>query len=277
MVIAILAALLLPALAQAKVKAQRVECMNNIHQIELAINMYAGDNKDKLPASTTVGSWAWDLPWDIGDQMIANGMQKKTFYCTGTRPRFTDADDFDGVDPKPAANYSLWTFGQPNFHVCGYLFAFQSPFLSPTNRNSTLQPESVAISSLPGSPTMPPQPNSDRVLIADATISASASDTYANRNSANFTSVDGGYAPHGVTKPHISPHLNGGIPVGGTLGFKDGHGAWRKFNVPGRRSSADREQPCLPLALRPSRTAPRRHDSSTGSPPPYPSPEPCRA
>ena len=166
-IIAILAALLLPALAQAKVKAQRVECMDNIHQIELAINMYAGDNKDKLPASTTVGSWAWDLPWDIGDQMIANGMQKKTFYCTGTKPRFTDADNFDGV------------------------------------------------------------------LIADATISASASDTYANRNSANFTSVDGGYAPHGVTKPHISPHLNGGIPVGGTLGFKDGHGAWRKFNAPG--------------------------------------------
>jgi prepilin-type N-terminal cleavage/methylation domain-containing protein len=126
-IISILAALLLPALTKAKVKAKRVECMNNIHQIELAINMYAGDNRDKLPAfsSTAVGAWLWDLPWDIGDQMIANGMQKKTFYCSGTAPRFTDLDNFMGVDPPPTANYSLWTFGQPTFHVCGYLFAFQ--------------------------------------------------------------------------------------------------------------------------------------------------------
>jgi prepilin-type N-terminal cleavage/methylation domain-containing protein len=234
-IIAILAALLLPALTKAKVKAKRLECLNDIHQIELALNMYAGDNKDKLPAfpSTVTGAWVWDLPWDIGDQLIANGMQKKTFYCSGTAPRFTDADNFAGVDPPPAANYSLWTFGQPTFHVCGYLFAFQSPFLSPTNRNSTLQPETIAVNSLPEAPRMPPQPNSDRVLIADATISRSASDSYATRNSANFTSVDGGYAPHGVTKPHITPHLNGSLPAGGTLGFKDGHGAWRKFDAPG--------------------------------------------
>src|ERR1019366_5639046 len=130
-IIAILAALLLPALTKAKVKAKRIECLNNVHQIELAVNMYAGDNRDKLPAfpSTVTGAWVWDLPWDIGDQLIANGMQKKTFYCSGTAPRFTDADNWAGVDPPPAANYSLWTFGQPTFHVCGYLFAFQSPFL----------------------------------------------------------------------------------------------------------------------------------------------------
>ena len=231
-IIAILAALLLPALTKAKVKAKRVECMNNIHQIELALNMYAGDNKDKLPAfpPTAVGAWGWDLPWDIGDQMIANGMQKKTFYCSGTAPRFTDADNWAGVDSPPAPNYSLWTFGSPTFHVCGYLFAFQSPFLLLTNRNTTLQPEPIPVSTLPGAAQLPPLPNSDRVLIADATISASASDTYANRNSANFTAVDGGYAPHGVTKPHITPHLNGSIPAGGMVGFKDGHGEWRKFD-----------------------------------------------
>jgi prepilin-type N-terminal cleavage/methylation domain-containing protein len=232
-IIAILAALLLPALTKAKVKAKRVECLNNIHQIELALNMYAGDSKDKLPAfpsTAAPGAWLWDLPWDIGDQMIANGMQKKTFYCSGTAPRFTDADNWAGVDPPPTPNYSLWTFGQPTFHVCGYLFAFQSPFLSITNRNSTMQPEPIAVNSLPGSPTLPPQPNSDRVLVADATISRSASDTYANRNSAVFNEVDGGYAPHGVTKPHITPHLNGSLPSGGMVGFKDGHGEWRRFD-----------------------------------------------
>jgi type II secretory pathway pseudopilin PulG len=42
----ILAALLLPALAAAKEKAQCIYCLNNIKQLGLALNMYATDNHD---------------------------------------------------------------------------------------------------------------------------------------------------------------------------------------------------------------------------------------
>ena len=48
-IIAILASLLLPALAAAKVRAQRTVCMNNLHEIALAFQMYAGDNHDSCP------------------------------------------------------------------------------------------------------------------------------------------------------------------------------------------------------------------------------------
>src|SRR5438067_535540 len=48
-IIAILAAMLLPALARAKDKAARTTCVNNNHQLVLAMNMYAADNKDFLP------------------------------------------------------------------------------------------------------------------------------------------------------------------------------------------------------------------------------------
>src|SRR5262249_49532629 len=48
-VIAILAALLLPALTRAKQKAQGVYCLNNVKQFIAATHLYGGDSEDKLP------------------------------------------------------------------------------------------------------------------------------------------------------------------------------------------------------------------------------------
>src|SRR5271155_5566175 len=44
-IIAILAAMLLPALASAKLRAQQANCINNLKQLQLASQMYYDDNK----------------------------------------------------------------------------------------------------------------------------------------------------------------------------------------------------------------------------------------
>ena len=50
-IIAILAALLLPALAKAKLKATQATCLSNQKQLGLAFQMYGADNGDKIVAS----------------------------------------------------------------------------------------------------------------------------------------------------------------------------------------------------------------------------------
>ena len=48
-IIAILASLLLPALSQAKRRAQAISCLNNMRQLQVANIMYSGDNSDLIP------------------------------------------------------------------------------------------------------------------------------------------------------------------------------------------------------------------------------------
>jgi prepilin-type N-terminal cleavage/methylation domain-containing protein len=57
-IIGILAALLLPALAASKTKAYQAQCVNNLKQLGLAIEMYAGDHDDRLPGPLWQGLYA---------------------------------------------------------------------------------------------------------------------------------------------------------------------------------------------------------------------------
>ncbi|MBI3876804.1 MAG: type II secretion system protein, partial [Verrucomicrobia bacterium] len=50
-IIAILAAMMLPALSRAKSKAQRISAISNLKQVGLAARLWSGDNSDRMPAS----------------------------------------------------------------------------------------------------------------------------------------------------------------------------------------------------------------------------------
>jgi prepilin-type N-terminal cleavage/methylation domain-containing protein len=59
-VIAILAALLLPALAGAKEKGKRIACLSNLKQVGLGLTLYTDSYQEKMPSAITYGSTPGD-------------------------------------------------------------------------------------------------------------------------------------------------------------------------------------------------------------------------
>ena len=55
-IIAILAALLFPAISTAKAKARRLACMNNLKQVNLGVRMYSDDSSDATPSPGTAAA-----------------------------------------------------------------------------------------------------------------------------------------------------------------------------------------------------------------------------
>jgi prepilin-type N-terminal cleavage/methylation domain-containing protein/prepilin-type processing-associated H-X9-DG protein len=119
-IIAILAALLLPALARAKIRAQAIQCMNNSRQLMFAWRLYTEDNQDQLLCAWTsmggsVGtgtiapSWVpSDLELDYanpsaqGNWDYANTIEKSPMwlYCGKNRGIWhCPADPSTGKDP----------------------------------------------------------------------------------------------------------------------------------------------------------------------------------
>jgi hypothetical protein len=74
LMIPIFAAMLLPALAAAKARAQTINCVNNERQLALALEIYAGNNSNHFPAST---NWC---------DAIKSNVTPNIFKCPAANP-----------------------------------------------------------------------------------------------------------------------------------------------------------------------------------------------
>jgi prepilin-type N-terminal cleavage/methylation domain-containing protein/prepilin-type processing-associated H-X9-DG protein len=131
-IIGILAAMLLPALAKAKRRAVSANCISNLKQVGISLQMYVDDNDQRLPGAVWAGARA-SYDKNSGDELIfyiskylgdpapaPNTVISKTFLCPGYAQAAPDVTSLmgrkifllnDDVDPNPANKVS--PFGYP--------------------------------------------------------------------------------------------------------------------------------------------------------------------
>jgi prepilin-type N-terminal cleavage/methylation domain-containing protein/prepilin-type processing-associated H-X9-DG protein len=226
-VIAILAALLLPALSKAKQQAILTNCKSNERQQLLAFTMYAHDNKDFLPDDNGANQ-PWDLRDFSGDYLSQSGAPYKVWYDPGTAQDFTDAD-----------YRSFWnsngseTENDPILRVVGYsetlygTMAYANGNLEfSTNVNQKLTANPIVLDG-----HSYPIVVSSRVLTACVAISSTEANSLAAMNKAVWTKIPHSFDPDVPgTKDYASSHLaNSTLCSGVNAGMFDGHVEWRRF------------------------------------------------
>jgi prepilin-type N-terminal cleavage/methylation domain-containing protein/prepilin-type processing-associated H-X9-DG protein len=221
-IIALLIAILLPALGRARDQAKRTQCASNLRNIGQSVFVYASQNKGKLPQHFGGSNWLWDLPNQTRDAMLLSGNVRDTLYCP--------------VNERQNAN-ELWDYvpGDLGFTVTGYYFMIKRPApptMMPPPPSGTTMPQMQNYT--PGGVAMRKRylealgdkddPTANRTGPAEIELAADATISDAVDRNASFTNVRGGWS-----QPHWSNHFKGNKAVGGNILFLDGHVVWRDF------------------------------------------------
>lgn len=214
-IIAVLIAILLPALARAREQGKNAACMAQMRNLGQALLMYANDNKGRLPQHPSNAIWLWDLPFGSRDGIVKYGGTRKTLYC----PFFPEQD----VD-------ELWdgTFGgaPTDYAVIGYIYLGRR--LDRNNPNmthpnflpmqfrgyvETLRPPRPPAGTAPAVALAWPTKSSDVEVVTDAVIQQN-----------NTWSAQGGWKHR-----HVTSHMRRNVPDGANILFLDWHVGWRPF------------------------------------------------
>ena len=98
LMIPIFAAMLLPALAAAKGKAQAINCVNNEKQLALAVRIYSGNNTNQFPSAAT---WCDAIKASVGsDKVFKCPAANEASACGYAFNAKLDGADADKVNPQ---------------------------------------------------------------------------------------------------------------------------------------------------------------------------------
>ena len=116
-IIAILAAMLLPALNKARNMANEAGCRNNLRQLSLICMMYASDNGEQLPEAKE-GKYSWEHRLIEGNYIRGNDPDYKLLRCAADQVERNDTTK--GIKSYCANGY-LWASTDSNCINGSYL------------------------------------------------------------------------------------------------------------------------------------------------------------
>ena len=202
-IIAILAAMLLPALARAKENGRRIACLNNMRQVGLSLNLYEQDHGRLPPKTQAIPDFAHpSVPDNILKLLIPyNGSD--IYICPTLKPHPTLA-----FAPTETSNAG---------YVANAVVLARELTEIPTPADIVIIQEGWALSNLV---LVEPEPT----IRTQDILHGRAQTSYTQWHT--FTAAPGGGAYWSETpREHFSnAHLDGG-----NLTFTDGHAEYRKY------------------------------------------------
>src|SRR5687768_15293067 len=136
-IIAVLISILLPALSRARESAYTTQCLSNLRQVGLYLNLYANEHKGVLPPQ--VPSYIRGMPAvtrDYIDQRYTKGAGGKVFYCPTLQPvsmyffSLVSNPMIPGAyDWSPEEHWR--TPATPGTHVLGYFYLGNPTLVTP--------------------------------------------------------------------------------------------------------------------------------------------------
>ena len=143
-IIAILAALLLPALKSAKERGNRSACVGNMKNLSYAFVSYCNNNDDFFPMhyryngageevkTGTAAKNEWNWAWELSDKRYVNN---EAWKCPTAAVVLTDNKNYTNRILKPGASVASWTYVS-----YGYNFRYFGDIALKVHTNSSHRP-----------------------------------------------------------------------------------------------------------------------------------------
>ena len=222
-IIALLMAILMPALQKVREQGRKIVCSNNQKQIGISFHMYGSDYDNKLPLNQG-GYWLWDIAYSTTDYIMDTGGDRRTFYCPADPTKKPEMAIFWQYSQNPQIGSDPDWVVEPEtgrdglYRVTSYFWMMDTVQGRPVQTEGEPTKEWVKLLTCK-------QPASTD-LITDATLS-----TGPDVETASFVEIrSGGLWARWQIFDRTNHLTHGSKPIGSNVLFVDGHLEWRRFD-----------------------------------------------